>query len=67
MHLSPAEPKPAFTAESATKSKSASGKTSMWFLAPPSACTRLPLLADVSYMYCAIGVEPTKEIALTSG
>ena len=42
MHRSPAEPNPAFTAESATRSRSASGSTSMWFFAPPSACTRLP-------------------------
>jgi hypothetical protein len=42
MHRSPAEPKPAFTAESATRSRSASGSTSMWFFAPPSAWTRLP-------------------------
>ena len=48
MQRSPAEPKPAFTAESATRSRSASGKTSMWFLAPPSAWTRLPFLEEVS-------------------
>jgi len=48
MHRSPAEPKPAFTAESATRSRSASGSTSMWFFAPPSACTRLPWCAAVS-------------------
>ena len=43
MQRSPAEPKPAFTAASAARSRSASGSTSMWFFAPPSACTRLPL------------------------
>ena len=43
MQRSPAEPNPAFTAASAARSRSASGSTTMWFLAPPSACTRLPL------------------------
>ena len=42
MQRSPAEPKPALTAASAARSRSASGSTSMWFFAPPSACTRLP-------------------------
>ena len=42
MHRSPAAPYPADTAASAARSRSASGSTSMWFLAPPSACTRLP-------------------------
>ena len=48
MQRSPAEPKPAFTAESAARSKSASGSTTMWFLAPPSACTRLPFRVPFS-------------------
>ncbi len=48
-------------------SRSASGMITMWFLAPPSACTRLPLAVAVRWMYCAIGVEPTKETAFTSG
>ncbi len=39
----------------------------MWFFAPPSACTRFPLAAAVSYTYRAIGVEPTKLTARTSG
>jgi len=47
MQRSPAEPKPALTAASAARSRSASGRTSMWFLAPPSAWTRLPLAAAV--------------------
>ena len=42
MQRSPAEPKPALTAASAARSRSASGSTTMWFFAPPSACTRLP-------------------------
>ncbi len=67
MQRSPAEPKPALTAESATRSRSASGSTSMWFFAPPSACTRLPCFVPVSYTYCAMGVDPTNEIARTSG
>ena len=39
----------------------------MWFLAPPSACTRLPAFVPVSYTYFAIGVEPTKLAAATPG
>ncbi len=39
----------------------------MWFLAPPSACTRLPAAVPVSYTYRAMGVEPTKLTAATSG
>lgn len=39
----------------------------MWFFAPPSAWTRLPLAEAVVWMWRAIGVEPTKEIAETSG
>ena len=41
--------------------------TTAWFLAPPRACTRLPLCVPRSWMYLAIGVEPTNEIAATSG
>ena len=40
MHRSPADPYAAETAASAAISTSASGSTTMWFLAPPSACTR---------------------------
>ena len=32
-----------------------------------SACTRLPFALPRSWMYFAIGVEPTNEIAATSG
>src|SRR5438309_876245 len=46
---------------------SASGITTMWFLAPPSACTRLPLTEPVAKTYFAIGVEPTKLTAATRG
>ena len=45
---SPAEPYPAETAASAARSMSASGRTIMWFLAPPKAWTRLPWLVPVS-------------------
>ena len=38
----PAEPKPAAVRWLAAKSRSASGITTAWFFAPPSACTRLP-------------------------
>jgi hypothetical protein len=48
MQRSPAEPYPAPINASATCSMSASGITTMWFLAPPSACTRLPWCAPVS-------------------
>ncbi len=48
MQRSPAEPKPALTAASAARSRSASGSTSMWFFAPPRAWTRLPWAVPVS-------------------
>src|SRR5579871_1137702 len=48
-------------------SMSASGSTIMWFLAPPSAWQRFPAAVADSYTYFAIGVEPTNEIAETSG
>ena len=48
MHRSPAEPKPADTAASAARLRSASGSTTMWFLAPPSAWTRLPAAVPFS-------------------
>src|SRR5499427_8960087 len=67
MHRSPAEPNPADTAASAARSVSASGRTTMWFLAPPSACTRLPAEVPVWYTYRAIGVDPTKLTAAMSG
>ena len=38
-----------------------------WFLAPPRAWTRLPLAVPVSWMYLAIGVDPTNDTAATSG
>ena len=46
---------------------SASGSTIAWFFAPPSACTRLPVAVPRSWMYRAIGVEPTNETAATPG
>src|SRR5205085_4452346 len=58
---------PALTAASAARSRSASGSTTMWFLALPSAWTRLPYRVAVSYTCRATGVEPTNETALTSG
>jgi hypothetical protein len=48
MQRSPAEPYPALTAASAAMSMSASGRTIMWFLAPPSACMRFPAFVPVS-------------------
>ena len=67
MQRSPAEPNPADTAASAARSRSASGSTTMWFLAPPRAWTRLPALVPFSYTYRAIGVEPTKLTAPMPG
>src|SRR5438445_10512805 len=46
---------------------SASGIRNTKFLAPPLDWTRLPCFVPVSKMYFAIGVEPTKEMALTFG
>ena len=63
MQRSPAEPNAAPVSASAANSRSASGSTTAWFFAPPSACTRLPDRAHVSYTYRAIGVEPTKDTA----
>ncbi len=50
MQRSPAEPYAAETAASAAASRSASGRTSMWFFAPPSAWTRLPFAEAVAWM-----------------
>src|SRR3954465_9919341 len=44
-------------------STTASGITTMWFFAPPSACTRLPAAAARSYTSRATGAEPTNETA----
>ncbi len=48
MQRSPAEPYAAETAASAAMSMSASGRTIMWFFAPPSAWQRLPRAVAVS-------------------
>jgi malonate-semialdehyde dehydrogenase (acetylating)/methylmalonate-semialdehyde dehydrogenase len=40
--------KPSEKDPSAARSRSASGRTTMWFLAPPRACTRLPCWVPVS-------------------
>ena len=45
MQRSPAEPKAAPERSLTTWSRSASGMTMPWFLAPPIACTRLPFAA----------------------
>ena len=67
MHRSPAEPKPALTAASAARSRSASGSTTMWFFAPPSACTRLPARVPSRRRSARSGSSPTNETAFTSG
>ena len=67
MHRSPAEPYPAAIRASAVAPRSASGSTTAWFLAPPSAWTRLPEAWPRSKTWRATGVEPTKETAATSG
>jgi hypothetical protein len=48
MHRWPLDPYAAPTAASAARSRSASGSTTMWFFAPPSACTRLLARVPVS-------------------
>ena len=63
----PAEPNPAAVRWFAAKSRSASGRTTAWFFAPPSAWTRLPAAVARSWTYFAIGVEPTKLTPATSG
>jgi len=45
MQRSPAEPNAAPARSLTTMSRSASGMTIMWFLAPPKACTRFPFEA----------------------
>ncbi len=67
MQRSPAEPKAAATSWSEAYSRSASGRMIAWFLAPPSACTRLPFSVARPWMYFAIGVDPTNDTAATSG
>ena len=67
MQRSPAEPNPALTMASAARSRSASGRITAWFLAPPRAWTRLPAAVPVAYTYWAIGVEPTNDTDLTAG
>ena len=47
MHRSPADPNAAPTSASAVNSRSASGSTTAWFFAPPSAWTRLPCAVAV--------------------
>src|SRR5262249_620779 len=47
--------------------RSASGITTRWFLAPPSACTRFPAALAVLWTHSATGVDPTKLTAATSG
>src|SRR5262245_14012673 len=67
MQRCPAEPNAAAVRWSAANSRSASGSTTAWFFAPPSACTRLPAAAARPWMYRATGVEPTNDTAATRG
>ncbi len=71
MQRSPADPYAAPISASTACSRFASGITTRWFFAPPSACTRngyAPLrFAPSVWMYSAIGVEPTNDTAFTSG
>ncbi len=48
MQRSPAEPNPALTIASAARSRSASGRITAWFFAPPRAWTRLSCAVPVS-------------------
>src|SRR5581483_5861538 len=63
MQRSPADPNAAPTSASAARSRSASGSTTQWFFAPPSAWTRLPFAVPVLYTCSATGVEPTNVTA----
>ena len=47
--------------------RSASGITTSEFLAPPSACTRLPVATAPSATIRAVSARPTKEIASIPG
>ena len=67
MQRSPDEPNAAPISELTALSRSASGMTMAWFLAPPSAWQRFPCAVAVAYTYSAIGVEPTKLTACTRG
>ncbi len=67
MQRSPAEPNAPAVICDAAKAMSASGMTTAWLLAPPSACTRLPAAMPWACTYLAIGVDPTKETAATPG
>ena len=64
----PAEPKPAAVRCLAVKSRSASGITTAWFFAPPSACTRLPARARLAVHVLARSASSRRsETASTSG
>jgi hypothetical protein len=67
MQRCPAEPYAAAAIWSAARSRSASGNTTAWFFAPPSACTRLPASDAVRCTCRATGVDPTNDTAATSG
>ncbi len=60
MQRSPAELQAAPTEGVKAWSRSASGITIIWFFAPPSAWTRLPVFVPVAGTYSAIAVEPKK-------
>ena len=63
----PADPNTDPTTASATISGSASGSTIMWFLAPPSACTRFPAAPARAYTIFATRLDPTNDTPATSG
>ena len=63
MHRWPAAPNAEAMIPSTVLSITASGITTMWFFAPPSACTRLPAFAERSYTIRATGADPTNDTA----
>ncbi|EDT42480.1 hypothetical protein BamMEX5DRAFT_1710 [Burkholderia ambifaria MEX-5] len=63
----PAAPKPAPTSALIACSRFASGSRIAWFFAPIIACTRLPCWLPRLYTCVPTAVEPTNEIAFTSG
>src|SRR5947209_16858860 len=63
----PAQPNADAVMDATVALRSASGRTTRAFLAPPSAWTRLPCAAAVVYTCRATGLEPTTETAWTCG
>ena len=67
MQRCPAAPNAEPRIPSTVRSITASGSTTMWFFAPPSACTRLPARPSARRRAAATGAEPTNETASMPG